>query len=38
MFNLYKNRKMTLKYFQFNPKNSRLETPSANRSHKYETR
>ncbi|MDV2577425.1 GH-E family nuclease [Lactiplantibacillus plantarum] len=38
MFNLYKNRKMTLKDFQFNPKNSRLETPSANRSHKYETR
>nr|WP_261975976.1 HNH/ENDO VII family nuclease [Lactiplantibacillus plantarum] len=38
MFNLYKNRKMTLKDFQFNPKNYRLETPSANRSHKYETR
>ncbi|WP_307845097.1 GH-E family nuclease [Lactiplantibacillus plantarum] len=38
---LYKNRKMTLKElkdFQFNPKNYRLETPSANRSHKYETR
>ncbi|GCD87978.1 hypothetical protein KB1253_31360 [Lactiplantibacillus plantarum] len=41
MFNLYKNRKITLKElkdFQFNPKNYRLETPSANRSHKYETR
>ena len=39
MFKKYKNREITLeelKKFQFNPDNYRLETPSANKSHKYE--
>ncbi|HHT7171702.1 TPA: GH-E family nuclease [Bacillus cereus] len=39
MFEKYKNGEITLeelKEFQFNPDNFRLETPSANRSHKYE--
>ena len=39
MFEKYKNREITLdelKEFQSNPDNFRLETPSANRSHKYE--
>lgn len=39
MFKKYKNREITLeelKEFQFNPENYRLETPSANRSHKFE--
>ena len=39
MFQKYKNREISLdelKEFQFNPDNYRLETPSANRSHKYE--
>ena len=39
MFTKYKNRQITLdelKEFQFNSDNYRLETPSANRSHKYE--
>ena len=39
MFEKYKNGEITLdelKEFQFNPNNYRLETPSANRSHKYE--
>ncbi|NFB73524.1 HNH endonuclease (plasmid) [Clostridium butyricum] len=39
MFNKYKNGDITLnelKDFQTNPDNYRLETPSANRSHKFE--
>ncbi|MCB4844345.1 WXG100 family type VII secretion target [Bacillus tropicus] len=39
MFEKYKHGEITLeelKEFQFNPDNFRLETPSANRSHKYE--
>jgi len=39
MFQKYKNREITLnelKEFQFDAKNYRLETPSANRSHLYE--
>lgn len=39
MFNKYKNGEITLdelKDFQINPDNYRLETPSANRSHKFE--
>ena len=39
MFEKYKNREITLqelKDFQFNPDNFRIETPSANRSHKFE--
>lgn len=39
MFEKYKNREISLdelKEFQKNPDNFRLETPSANRSHKYE--
>ena len=35
----YKNREINvqeLKDFQFNPDNFRIETPSANRSHKFE--
>lgn len=39
IFEKYKNREITLeelKEFQSNPDNFRLETPSANRSHKYE--
>ncbi|HFK1452906.1 GH-E family nuclease [Bacillus pacificus] len=39
MFEKYKHGEISLeelKEFQFNPDNFRLETPSANRSHKYE--
>ena len=39
MFQKYKNREITLEEleeFQFDPNNYRLETPSANRGHKYE--
>ena len=39
IFEQYKNKEITLdelKDFQFNPDNYRLETPSSNRSHKYE--
>lgn len=39
MFMKYKNREISLeqlKQFQFDPKNYRLESPSANRSHLYE--
>ena len=39
MFKKYKNREISLeelKEFQFNPDNFRLETPSANRSHRFE--
>jgi hypothetical protein len=39
MFEKYKNGEITLdelKEFQFNPDSYRLETPSANRSHKFE--
>lgn len=39
MFLKYKNQEISLdelKEFQFDPENYRLETPSANRSHKYE--
>ena len=39
MFRLYKNGEITLddlKKFQFDPENFRLETPSGNRSHKFE--
>ncbi|EAC4743414.1 type VII secretion protein, partial [Listeria monocytogenes] len=38
-FKKYKNREITLeqlKEFQFDPKNYRIESPSVNRSHKYE--
>lgn len=38
-FKNYKNREITLeqlKEFQFDPKNYRIESPSVNRSHKYE--
>ena len=41
MFMKYKNREISLeqlKQFQFDPKNYRLESPSANRSHLYEQR